>query len=521
MKILSVLFACACLAPAQVPNPTQDRVPAQPAAGAPVYRVTVVARTTKAVNYRHRSGATKVDLHGTALMPDARGDAKVRSKQGRIEIDMEFDHLEPPTNYGNEYLTYVMWAITPEGRATNLGEVVLNNDKSELKVTTELQAFGLIMTAEPYFAVTQPSDVVVMENIIRRDTVGRVEDIDAKYELLPRGTYAYSATPATRVAVQGRDSRIPNELFQARNAVRIARAAQADTLATDSYNRAVQQLDQAEAYLARKAGKKPIAMIAREAAQTAEDARVIAFRRERELEQEQAKRQARQAEAEAAAEAQRRAQAESDQQAAEKAKAQAEEAKAQAEEARQQAERLRREAEEARSAALAQQQAAQAEAARARQQAAEADSDRNQLRNQLREQLNSVLETRESARGLIVNMSDVLFDTGSYNLKPGAREKLAKVSGILIAHPGLRIEVEGHTDNVGGSDYNQRLSENRAMTVRDYLTGQGVPQASVSARGFGETMPVASNDSPSGRQQNRRVELVVSGEAIGSTAPSQ
>src|SRR5262245_53012856 len=194
MRVVISTFAfCGLLsAQAQPANPTQNQQVVQ-LESTPIYRVTVVSRTAKAVNYRHRGGATKIDFRGTALMPNSRGEAKVESKQGYIEIEVEFDNLSPATQFGPEYLTYVMWAISPEGRATNLGEVLLNGTKSKLNVTTELQSFGLIVTAEPYFAVTQPSDVVVMENIIRQDTLGKVEVIDAKYELLKRGTYVFNA----------------------------------------------------------------------------------------------------------------------------------------------------------------------------------------------------------------------------------------------------------------------------------------------------------------------------------------
>ncbi|HSA62757.1 MAG TPA: hypothetical protein VLE03_11025, partial [Nitrospiraceae bacterium] len=196
MKMITAfLTVCGCLAAQapQAPNPTQRSTPteneARMAAGSmPIYRVTVVERTTKAVNYHHRGGATKIDFQGTPLLPQARGEAKVESKQGYIEIEVEFAELnKPATTFGPEYLTYVLWAITPEGRTSNLGEVLLNGTKSKLNVTTDLQSFGMIMTAEPYFAVTQPSDVVVMENIIRKDTRGAIEEVDAKYELLQRG----------------------------------------------------------------------------------------------------------------------------------------------------------------------------------------------------------------------------------------------------------------------------------------------------------------------------------------------
>src|SRR5579871_557949 len=202
----------------QAPNPTQQ-LTASDAGSVPVYRITVVARTTKAINYHHRSGSTRIGFRGTALMPDARGEAKVESKQGVIKIDAEMERLGPATQFGHEYLTYVMWAITPEGRATNVGEVLLNHSgKTKLDATTELQSFGLIVTAEPYFAVTQPSDVVVMENFVTRETVGTIEEVDAKYELLQRGQYVLNVKPE-EIKTRRLDTRVPLELYEARNAV--------------------------------------------------------------------------------------------------------------------------------------------------------------------------------------------------------------------------------------------------------------------------------------------------------------
>jgi len=528
----------------------------------PIYRVNVVARTTKAINYRHRSGSTKVDFQGTALMPRASGDAKVESKQGYLEVDAHFKNMGSATQYGPEYLTYVLWAVTPEGRPKNLGEVVLNGTvNSKLDVTTDLQAFGLIVTAEPYFSVTMPSDVVVMENIIRTDTVGKIEEIDAKYELLPRGQYTMNVAAGDLRKRAIADPKRPLEVLEARNAVQIAQWAGADRYAADTYQKAVQLLDDAENYQARKhPEKKPAAMIAREAVQTAEDARLITIKRmeEERLAKEKQDSLDRElaAKAQADAEAQRRAQAEQAQLAAQQASAQANRDRADAEAARAaaiaDADRIRREAEVARAAAQAeterlrqqaaversnleaaraaaeaQQRAAQSDAEKARLAADEANRLRAQseqeklaLREQLRQQLNTILETRSTARGLIVNMSDVLFDTAKYTLRPGAREKMARVSGILLAHPSLKIEVEGHTDSVGGDDYNQHLSEQRAAAVRDYLVQNGISPNNVTAVGFGKTRPVASNDTAAGRQQNRRVELVVSGDEIGNPTTS-
>jgi len=496
---------------AQAP-PQQQKEPT------PLYRFTVVARTTKAINYRHRSGATRVDFRGTALLSEARGEARVQSQRGAIEVEASFEHLQPATLFGPEYLTYVLWAITPEGRAANLGEVLLSGAKSKLVATTELQAFAMIVTAEPYFSVTQPSDAVVMENAVRADTAGKIEELDAKFELLQRGQYTLNVNPATipRVTL---DPKIPLELYEARNAVQIARWAGADRYATESFQKAEQLLQQAEAAQTQKANKKSVAMTAREAVQTAEDARMIAVKRQEQERQakerrEAAEREAR-AKAETQAETQRRTQAEAEQRAEAERRARAEA------EQRAEAERRTR-AEAERTAAQAQQQAAQAEAEKARRQTEEAERLREQaekekaaLRAQILQQLNLILETRETVRGLVVNMSDVLFDSGKYTLKPLARERLAKIAGVILPHPGLKLEVEGHTDSVGSEEFNQRLSEQRAASVRDYLVAQGIPMNSMTARGFGKTQPLMSNDTAEGRRRNRRVELIVSGEVIG------
>ena len=463
----------------------------------PILRVNVVARSTKAINYRHRGGSTKVDFAGTALQPKAYGEAKVETKKGYTEIEVEFDDLEPASKFGPEFLTYVLWAVSPEGRASNLGEILLDRTADgKLNVTTELQAFGMIVTAEPYFAVTQPSDVVVMENIIRADTKGKSEEIEAKYELLQRGEYTLNVDPSKVMPVRF-DSKSTLPLLEARNAIQIARWTGADQHAGETFHKAEGLLKQAEAYQARDE-KKSAVQIAREATQTAEDARLIARTRMEEIRQAQ--------EREAAAERERQAQLKVE-----------EEARLRAE-----AERAKQEAEAARSAAIAQQEAARLETERARRSAQEAEqlrqqaeAEKRELRSKLTEQLNLILETRDTARGLIVSLSDVLFDTGRYSLRPGAREKLSKIAGIVVSHPGLKLDVEGHTDSVGGEEYNQRLSENRASAVQDYLVQQGVRSDSITARGFGESQPAVSNESAAGKQQNRRVELVVSGEPIG------
>jgi outer membrane protein OmpA-like peptidoglycan-associated protein len=473
--------------------------------------VIVTSRSVQAVNYQHRSGATDVDFAGTALLPSANGKAKVRSKRGTMEVEAEFGNLQSPTTFGGEYLTYVLWAISPEGRAVNLGEVLVgDNNRSKLTATTDLQAFALIVTAEPYFAVRQPSDVVVLENVVRADTRGTTEAVNAKYELMERGGYIPTGYKFDPIVLS---ASLPLEFYEARNALRIAKSEGAETYASTSYQHAVQLMNTADADAINKhMDRKPLIAAARETVQTAEDAREIAVKKIDD--------QIQAIERQASIDAQARSQAQADNATRLKEQAQFDAAKAQADAAQAQAEKAANQTASAAAISAAQADAEQARAAAliAQQNEHQAVSDKAAMRAQLSEQLNLILETRDSARGLIVSMSDVLFDTGQFTLKPGAREKLSKVAGILIAYPGLNIEVGGYTDNVGGDAMNQKLSENRADSVRDYLVQQGVATNSVSSKGYGNTLPVASNDNSAGRQENRRVELVVSGDAIGSPA---
>jgi outer membrane protein OmpA-like peptidoglycan-associated protein len=579
------VIACGVLS-AQAPLNQSENEARMAAGSAPIYRINVTERTMKAISYRHRGDSTKVDFRGTELFPSARGEARVQSRQGSVEVDATFSDLQPATKFGAEYLTYVMWAITPEGRTANLGEVVIDGTKSQLRGTTELQVFGLIVTAEPYFAVTKPSDLIVMENVIRPDTVGKIEEIDAKFELLKRGQYQRLTNP---LALKP-DKNVPLELYEARNAVSIARSMGADRFAAETFQKAEKTLAEAEAYQKRKAGRKPVTMTARAAVQTAEDSRAIAVKRQEAdaiaaAHQVQVDRAARAETARAAAQSD--ADRVSREAEAARIRAQAESARltnekdAQAAASMAEAERVKRDNEARMAAAAAdanrqkletdarmaanaaeadrlkqaneasaiaakaevnrlklendarmvaagaeadrlkreneaQQAANQANLDRAAKDKAQAEGEKAEMRAQMLKQFNAVLETRDTARGLIVNMSDVLFDTGKFSLRPLAREKLARVAGIVSGHPGMKLEVEGHTDSVGGDAYNQTLSEKRGDSVRDYLTKAGMAESAVTSKGFGKTQPVATNDTAAGRQQNRRVELVISGDVIGT-----
>ncbi len=519
----STLLVCVPLALlAQEPNPTQT-IPQNPPPGGsvPVYRVQVVSRSIQAVSYRDRSGWTKINFQGTTLAPQAKGTADVNSRLGHMEIKLDVKDLPSARNFGPLYLTYVLWAITPEGHASNLGEVVVDSSGNfKGDVTTDLQAFGLIITAEPYFAVRQPSDVVVMENITRTDTQGKWETVNAKYELLTRGAYEYQVPESQLHPVDLNSSKkSPLELYEAINAVQIAKYAKADQFAGDTYQKASSLLSQAEDYQSRKEWK-PTIMTAKEAAQQAEDARTISLRRQQQLALDQERQEA------AARQAAAQQQATQAQQQAEEQARQAQQAQEQARlsaQQREEAERAKQEADAARAQSALDAQKAQQSAAEADRLRQQAEMEKNQLREQLLQQFNAVLPTRETPRGLVVNMQDVLFDTGKYTLKSPAQLALAKISGIVASHPGLNLQVEGYTDSTGTAEFNQKLSEQRANAVRDFLLQQGVNTANMTATGYGENYPVASNDTASGRKLNRRVELVVSGEVIGvkiGTPPS-
>lgn len=484
-----------------------------------------VSRSVPTVNYLSR-GSTKIDFLGTALLPRANGEAKVEAKNGVISIDAKFQGLVDPGTFGPAYLVYVLWAITPEGRANNLGQLRLDGTKSKLNVTTRLQTFGMIVTAEPYFAVSFPSEDVILANDVRPDTLGGVSSVQANFELLQRGKY----TSLNLTPLKG-SGNAPLDLLQARNAVRIAQLQGAAQYAPESFAKAQQALASAEDYQKRKQ-KNSVVTTSRAAVQAAEDARTIGVKRQED--ERIANQQRSEAEQTAAAKAaqeeearqrtlalQQKAQAEMQQAAAEKQQALAEQQKLAAErsaaadaQARAEAEKAKEEADKARTAAMA-------DAQRQQEAAAQAEREKQELRAKLLAQFNKVLPTRDSPRGLVVNMGDVLFDTAKANLRSPAQVALARLAGVVSNYPSLHLDIEGHTDSTGSQEFNQTLSEKRANAVRDFLIAQGLSADSLTATGLGQNNPVADNSTAAGRQQNRRVEIIVSGEVIGTKIGSQ
>ena len=485
---------------------------------APIYRVTVVERTTKAINYQYRSGPTNIDFRGTVLLPQGKGSAVVESKQGRTEIDARFEKLSAPGRFGREYLTYVLWALTPDGRPHNLGEVVADaSDKGKLHATTDLQAFALIVTAEPYSAVRNPTDVVVLENAVRSDTTGRIEEVQANYTLLPRGQYTWnipgdlaSANAGPKVSMGQYE--MLTELYQAQNALGIARAANAERYAPNTLAKAQHLWDDAQRLRDSKANRRQVIQIARQAAETAEDARLISERRKEEETVSTARDEisrAQQATAQAEEEARiarsqaqiSQAQADAERSARQRAEAEASAARQQAVQAKADLEANAARSSQAPSAVVVVRPTAQQDAAR-----------KSALRIRLLEELNGAFITRDTPRGLVVTIPDSDFRG---DVLPGeASTRVARISAAVAARPGLRIEVEGHADSEGGA----AGAATRAEDVRGVLVSRGLSNSVVTARGMGASRPLVSNSSPGGREQNRRVEIVISGDPIGDLA---
>lgn len=483
----------------------------------PIYRLTVVERTVRAVNYQYRSGPTPIDFRGTVLLPESKGDAAVESKAGRTEIDANFNHLPAPSRFGNEYLTYVLWAITPEGHPKNLGEIIPgSSDKAKTHVTTDLQAFGMIVTAEPYAAVRQPGDVVVMENEIRPDTIGSIEPVQVRYELMPRHGYTYnkpvdfnSENEGPKVSMGEYETLL--ELYQAQNAVQIAQASGAGQYAGDVLSKAQTQLQSAQALHDRKVDKSLVIAAAREASQTAEDARALAGQRAKDAEI---------ASAHNAAESERQLRLAAEAQAVQ-AKQQAVQAQAQAQAAQAQA--------AAQSVALAEvsadrMQLEQRQATAAPQIDYSAlkpppplqpdDRPQRELRASLTQRLNAYFPSHDTPRGLVATVSS--FDFRGATLDSQALGNISQTAALVAAHPGLIVEVDGNSDTPEPEA--ERLAASRAATVRDALIRSGIPAEGVSVRALGNTRPIGPNNTAQSREANRRIEIVISGGPIGDVA---
>lgn len=462
----------------------------------------VVRKSIKSVGYDIGGGSTKVVLLATPTAPNASGEAKVEAKKSGTDVEVKVKGMPQPTTLGAEFLTYVLWTVTPDGATTNLGEIPIDkNGDGKLDTSAQSQTFALAVTAEPYFAVPIPSEIVVLVNDTKKNTKGKIYP-ENSYKLMKRSEYAKPGNP---LALTPDLKNVPLDMYQARNAVEIAKDKGAETYAPEIFSKATGSLQMAENALASKADKKQVITVARQTIQFAEDARALSAQRQ-EAERIQKEKDA------AAAAAAAKAKEEAEARAAAEAQRQAE--LTAAKEAQMKAEAEARAAEQ-KAKAAAEQAALQAKEQAAKEQAARAEAATQALRAQLLQQLNAVLQTTDTPRGLVVNMADVLFETGKYNLSADAQLKLAKLTGIIQAHPGLNLTIEGYTDTTGSTDFNQKLSEQRADNVRQFLISQGLIADTITSKGLGPANPIADNSTAAGRKLNRRVEIIVSGEVIG------
>ncbi len=493
-KMMLVLL-CMVLMAGVCSAQTQQAEPAEPSAN-------VISGTVAAIGYPVGGGGTKVTMVATPAAPQTSGEARVDAKVGGTQVSLKVAGMPQPTVLGAEFLTYVLWTVTPDGTTTNLGEIPIDKTgQGKLDVTAQSQTFALIVTAEPYYAVHIPSELVVLVNETRKNTKGKIYP-DNSYKLMRRSEYAKQGNP---LALTPDLKKIPLDIYEARNAVEIAKSRGAEQYAPEVFSKATSSLQMAEIALAQNSSKNQLISAARQTIQFAEDARSLAVRRETAQRIQQEKEAA-------AAAAAAKAKAAADAQAAEEARRQAE--LTAAKEAQMKAEAAAQAAQAA-SQAAAQQAALQAKAQAARDEAARAQAATEALRAELLRQLNDVLQTTDSPRGLVVNMADVLFETGKYALSSDAQLKLAKLSGIIQAHPGLNLAIEGYTDTTGTAEFNMTLSQQRADTVRTFLITQGLSPDTITAKGLGESNPIADNSTAAGRKLNRRVEIIVSGSIIG------
>jgi outer membrane protein OmpA-like peptidoglycan-associated protein len=468
----------------------------------------VISGTVAAVGYPVGGGGTKVTMVAQPAASQASGEAKVEAKRGGTDVSLKVAGLPQPTVLGPEFLTYVLWTVTPDGTTTNLGEIPIDKTgQGKLDATAQSQTFALIVTAEPYYAVHIPSELIVLVNETRKNTKGKIYP-DNSYKLMRRSEYTKQGNP---LALTPDLKKIPLDIYEARNAVEIAKSRGAEQYAPEIFSKAQSSLQMAENALTQDSGKNQVISASRQTIQFAEDARALAVRRETAQRTEKEKQ-------DAAAAAAAQAKAAADARAAEEARRQAE--LTAAKEGQMKAEAAAQAAQ-----ASAQQAALQAKEQAARDEAARARAATEALRAELLRQLNDVLQTTDSPRGLIVNMADVLFETGKYALSSDAQLKLAKLSGIIQAHPGLNLAIEGYTDTTGTADFNMTLSQQRADTVRTFLITQGLSPDTITSKGLGESNPIADNSTAAGRKLNRRVEIIVSGQVIGvqisATRPRQ
>ncbi len=469
-----------------------------------LYELRPAVTPVRVFGYGSAEGNFQLGMQGSDLARGATGELRVRSRVSYNEIDLRVKGLPAPQTIGPEFLTYVAWAISPAGLGTNLGELSLERGEGRLRTQTDMQSFGLIVTAEPFYAAAMPSDTVVLETTVlpAEKRSPALTSVDARF--MPRGQYKVGAELG-EVKPFTFEAGIPLDIYQARNALLIGKRTRTNRFVPEGYQAAQALLARAEqAHYGGDA--KTATASAREAVQVMGDAIRLSLERQDKLRSDLISR--------AADDRVRRAAATAED--AERRMREAAQKQAAAEKATREAERQRAKAEDEMRIAVEERRRAQQEAIEARRVAQKLVQEQHQLRDLLVERLNQVLATEDTDRGLVVRLSDILFDPGKFMLKPDTKTLLARIAGILSWAPGIRVQVEGHTDNTGDAGKNQQLSEQRAAAVANFLVEQGMPASNISSVGYGESRPIAANNTREGRDQNRRVELVLSGEMIGA-----
>lgn len=505
--ILTALFLVATATAQQVPADARN-------VGAPVTE----GNSALAISYPE-GPSLRVKFNGTYRLPKASGEAKVERKRGRTEIEIRLDEMKPASFFGGDYATYVLWIVSPEGHVDNVGEFVLHDNNGKLNVTTPLQTFAMFVTAEPHYLVSVPSRFVVVENTRPKNEItGEMLSVSTiKYRGFD-GVYNFSQETLNGEPQVKGETR--SDVKQAMVSVKLAERAGAKEFAPAELAKARESLDRTLEASEANIDPKQLMILGHETVSRAVEAQKLAEdrsfqaalnneRKARAREIDSLKTSIGQAQSDAERarlEAEQKALAlEMERNARQSAQAKADEAARLAAE-----EALRRQQAELKANELAKEKfAAEFKAGAAEQEAEKARQERDQARARMQAALSAIVETRETVRGLVVNLPDILFDVDKATLKPQAREVLSKICGIMQVVGDYDLSIEGHTDSTGSDEYNQKLSENRARSVYDYLAGCGLKSAAMTSKGYGEQQPLVSNDTAEGRQKNRRVEIVI------------
>lgn len=435
--------------------------------------------------------ATEFNMFPTRRLREAQMSAQVKIERGQARIELKYSKMRPAVLFGGEVCSYVLWAVSPNGEPLNLGEIPIVKDDAggKQQVSTSWTSFALIVTLEAYSGVERPSSLMVFWND------GVTSPPAAAEELIFGG---FDTTPAVeREDLQGviSDRSKSIELLQAERLFRFAEAQKANQYAPGLFDQARARLREAMAESGGSAQK-----LAKTSYSASSEAIKLSIPRRRidELTAEVAENRV---------EIERLSQRLAEQVArADQAEARGDQARKEKQATEQALEQISREKN------LLQEELRNLEntmlGLRGELQQTRVEASRAEQR--LQSALSQVSETHESARGMIVNLPDILFDVGKASLKSGAKYPLAKLAGILLIMQDLNLRIEGHTDSTGSTKVNLRLSKQRADSVSEFLSSQGIDPSRIQTAGYGAERPISDNSTAQGRRENRRVEIIIS-----------